>query len=83
MDKPKVNVQGKVIIEYSEGDFLLMFPDGRIEVRGNWKAAKRCAQLMFKREAVDAINVGFIEWRNLPEAILKQVNATGAIAPKE
>jgi hypothetical protein len=66
MEKPKLNMQGLVVVEDKhDGEFLVMFPTGEIEIAVGRAAAQRKADRWLKRNRIDqkAINVGLIRWQ--------------------
>lgn len=63
-EKPNVEAQGKAVIEFSRGDWLLMLPDGHVSNEPSEEAARAKAYAWFRCHArEDAINVGQIEVR--------------------
>jgi hypothetical protein len=65
MNKPSVQLQGRVIAEPDgEGGWLLMFPTGDIEAATSRATAERKALRWFRANVdAGAMGVGFIEWR--------------------
>ncbi len=67
--KPTVKFNGKVIVEWGNGDFLTMFPNGVIKVFASREGAMDAANAFFRQKAkgfdkaIPAIGVGMIEWR--------------------
>lgn len=64
--KPSVKNQGRIIVEYADGDYLLMLPSGKIEAHPTKDSAEAAAKRFFKKTLKSDIGVGRIEWRNLP-----------------
>jgi len=65
--KPKVEIQGKAIVEPDENSgYLVMFPDGDIMRAKNPSIALARIKRWFKQnmKGKKAIGVGKIEWRN-------------------
>jgi len=65
--KPKVEIQGKAIVEPDEDSgYLVMFPGGDIWRAKNKREAVARIKRWFKQnmKGKDAIGVGKIEWRN-------------------
>lgn len=65
MNKPQVNVQGKVVVERDgAGGFLMMYPDGKVESWRKRETVERRAKAWFHINNDPArIGVGLIEWR--------------------
>lgn len=62
---PRVEVQGRAVVERDGDRLLVMFPDGEIVSRPDARAAEIVIKRWFKARAVDdAINAGLIEWRD-------------------
>jgi len=65
--KPKVIIQeqGKIIVEkQEEGDFLMMFPDGRVDFKLNKIDVERAAKYYFQKNCIpENMGIGTIEWR--------------------
>lgn len=70
LDRPKVHWQGKVVIDYADGDFLVMLPDGEVRLGGDKENASKIARRWFRKHAQNAINLGEIDWRNLPPGVV-------------
>lgn len=82
MDKPKVQFTGKAVIEYAQGEWLAMTPDGAIRPFVDPEGAAKHVQRWFNRaakKAGDAINVGTITWQHYPESFKARLNALGVV----
>lgn len=63
--KPRVELQGKAVVERDGDALLVMLPDGEIVPRPTARAADILIRRWFKARALDvAINVGLTEWRD-------------------
>ena len=62
--KPPVHNQGMAIVEETSDGFMILLPDGSIEIRGTRASAEKCVKAWFKKNVQEgAIVVGTIEWR--------------------
>jgi len=65
MTAPRVNVQGKAVVERGEaGELLVMLPDGTIVTAPTRAHAERIVRKWCERTAAaDAVNACVIDWR--------------------
>lgn len=62
--KPKVEYQGKVVVDACYGGYFFMLPDGQVGERQTAAEVEKLAKAWFKKHAPhNAIGVGKIEWR--------------------
>lgn len=65
MNRPKVHNQGLAVAERSDGgDWIVMLPDGSVEVCTSKAAVQRTVKRWAKQHADDtAVNALTLEWR--------------------
>ena len=64
IERPRVIAQGKTVIEQSDGEWLILHPDGMVSLQLTRAEAEECAkQWLIRNVPDDAIGVATIEWR--------------------
>lgn len=67
--KPSVANQGKIVVQQNRGEFLVMFPDGSVEIAMSKDDVEKKAKRYFKKIlGTSDIGVGRIEW-NMEEIV--------------